>query len=170
MVLSRKIVTSGGVKSGEGACMYPPLPYVASTVLGSIRNSALGHAHKLPKHLSHQWASPRQGWHKVYGNSRHGRWPAKHFCDVCWGLRLHGWRGLLLKDFHREEQSQECLEPREVLEVPGNELRASKKKRGRVNLILCHLAPRTSVQSPWPRGAPLQRRAFSKILPSCIWT
>lgn len=37
MDLSRKMFTSFGVKLGEGECMYPPLPYRASAVYGSIR-------------------------------------------------------------------------------------------------------------------------------------
>lgn len=91
MDLSRKMFTSFGVKLGEGEGMYPPLPYRASAVMDPLGNSAPGPLsnhrlpHELPEHHSHPWASPRQGWHKVYGNSRHGRWPAKHFWDVCWG-------------------------------------------------------------------------------------
>lgn len=56
-----------------------------------------------------------------------------------------------------------------VLEIPGNGLRASKKERGQENT-----ASSASIQHFCPGslawGPPLQRRAFGKTLPSCIWT
>lgn len=37
---------------------------------------------ELPKHPSLRWVAPGQGWHKVYGDSRRGRW-GDHLWAVC---------------------------------------------------------------------------------------
>lgn len=101
-----------------------------------------------PRCLSHQWASPQQDWHTVYGNSRDGRWPVKPIWYVCWSLGFQRLEEAGVEDFQKERPCRECLQPPEVLEIPGNELRArkKKKKRGKANPILCHLASSTSVQ------------------------
>lgn len=141
MDLSRKMFTSFGVKSEEGACMSPPFPYIASAVRGSIRkpsprdpSATPGCPHELPKHLSHQWASPRQGWHKVYGNSRHGMWPAKHFWDVCWGLGLHRWRRLVLRISKEKKTVESVRSPQRSWRFLGMNLELARKKDTRQTL------------------------------------
>lgn len=46
----------------------------------------------------------------VYGNSRHGRWPARRFWDVCWGLGLRRWRRLVLRISKEKDRAETARE------------------------------------------------------------
>lgn len=87
----------------------------------------------------------------VYGNSRHGRWPARRFWDVCWGLGLRRWRRLVLRISKEKDRAE-----------------TAREKEAR-----CTYASSPSTQD-FCRvpglGTLLQRMAFSETLPSFIRT
>ena len=109
--------------------------------------------YELPKHPSLRWATPGQGRHKVYGDSRRGGW-AGHLWAVCWSLGPERWRRLVWRNLHthtQRGQSRQWLETPEVSEIPGNELRVGKQEEAS-KAILGRPASSRSVRSPWTGG------------------
>lgn len=117
MDLSRKIFTSWEVRGWAYMCPIPiySLPYVA------LGNSALAplSGHRVP------CERPRQGWHKVYGDCRHGRWPDKHIWDVCGSLGFQRWRRLVLRISKKND------DPQRSWRFLGVSLVLSRKKKKR---------------------------------------
>lgn len=149
-------------KSVGGRACGPSLPSLAS------ENSALGplSSHRGPYELPQASFSPTG---ISQARLAHSLWQLQAWqvaSQAHLGCLLESWVSDVeeagVEDFQKERPRRECLRPPEVLEIPGNELRASKKKkkRGKAKTVLCHLASSTSVQ----------RRISARPLPSCIWT
>lgn len=128
-------------KSVGGRACGPSLPSLAS------ENSALGplSSHRGPYELPQASFSPTG---ISQARLAHSLWQLQAWqvaSQAHLGCLLESWVSDVeeagVEDFQKERPRRECLRPPEVLEIPGNELRASKKKKKKRQSKNCTLSP-----------------------------